>query len=141
VIWNDRTSQDIFLQRYSAAGVAVAGDQTSALNNVVSTGDQNSPTIGGSTAAGGSFVAAWVDGSSGHIRARLIGGATGFLFENIDGQSDEFQADLGTDSTRTRANPAVVVGGAGPFIAIGWEDKGPGGSVGILTRRFPLPSN
>lgn len=138
VVWNDRNSQDIFLQRFSASAQPVAGDQTSALNNVVSSGDQNAPTIGASSAAGGSFVAAWADGGTGHIRARLIGGASGFLFNNVDGQSDEFQASVADG--HTRANPAVAVGGSGPFVAIGWEDR-TAGSPGIYVRRFPLPGN
>ncbi|MEO7111124.1 MAG: hypothetical protein ABI183_11860, partial [Polyangiaceae bacterium] len=137
VVWEDGTSQDIFVQRYSAAGVAVAGDQATAINDLVTTGNQNAPTI----AAGSNFfVAAWADDSTGHIRARLLGKSAGFLFDNVDGQSDEFQADTGADSSRQRANPTAAVGGAGPFIAIGWEDKGPGGVPGIYTRRFPLPA-
>ncbi len=135
VVWEDGTSQDIFMQRYSASGVAVAGDQAAAVNNVISTGNQSAPTI----AAGSNFfVAAWADGSTGHIRARLIGESSGFLFNNINGQADEFQASLNDGAQR--ANPTAAVGGSGPFIAIGWEDKGPGDPTGIYTRRFPLPS-
>ncbi|MEO8877886.1 MAG: hypothetical protein ABI461_19990, partial [Polyangiaceae bacterium] len=92
-----------------------------------------------STAAGGSFVAAWLDASSGDIRARLIGGASGFLFNNVDGQSDEFKASA--EDGRQRANPTAAVGGAGPYITIGWEDTTPDANAGIYTRRFPLPSN
>lgn len=138
IVWNDRTSQDIFLQRYSASGTAVAGDQSSALNNVVTDGDQNAPTIAACAPGGGSFVTAWADGASGHIRARFAGGSSGFLFNNVDGQADEFQASL-TDG-HARQNPAAVVGGSGPFVAIGWEDQS-GKIPGIYVRRFPLPSN
>ena len=139
IVWNDRNSQDIFLQRYSASAQPVTGDQTSALNNLVTSGDQNAPTIAASSAAGGSYVTAWADGSSGHIRARLVGGNAGFLFNNVDGQSDEFQASL--QDGRTRANPVAIVGGSGPFVAIGWEDNTADKNSGIYVRRFPLPSN
>lgn len=136
VVWEDGTSQDIFMQRYSAAGVAVSGDQVSAINNLVSTGNQTAPTI----AAGSNFfVAAWEDDSAGHIQARLLGESAGFLFNNINGQSDEFQVDLGAAGAGPRANPTAAVGGAGPYISFGWEDKGTG-APGIYARRFPLPS-
>ncbi|MGH7328483.1 MAG: hypothetical protein ACREJX_09045, partial [Polyangiaceae bacterium] len=139
IVWNDRNSQDIFLQRYSASAQPITGDQTSALNNLVTSGDQNAPTIAASSAAGGSYVSAWVDGGSGHIRARLIGGSANFLFNNVDGQSDEFQASLADG--RTRGNPAAAVGGSGPFVAIGWEDNTADAKSGIYVRRFPLPAN
>ena len=139
IVWNDRTSQDVFLQRYSASGTAVAGDQSTALNNLVTEGDQNAPTITACTAGGGSFVAAWADGASGQIKARFPGGSSGFLFNNVDGQSDEFQASVDDAGSHNRQNPAAVVGGSGPFVAIGWEDQA--GTPGIYVRRFPLPSS
>lgn len=136
VVWNEQSSQNIFLQRFTASAQPVAGDQASSINNLV-TGGQNTPTIAAS--ASGSFVAAWVDSTSGAVRARFIGGSSGFLFDNVDGQSDEFQASLA--DSRTRANPAAVIGGAGPYVTIGWEDTTADANAGIYTRRFPLPSN
>jgi hypothetical protein len=71
------------------------------------------------------------------VRARFLGGAGGFLFNNVTGQASEFQASRADG--RTRDAPALAVGGAGPYVVIGWEDKTAGGA-GIVARRFPLPS-
>ena len=91
----------------------------------------------GTPAAGGSYVVAWLDAGSSHVRARMLGGSAGFLFNNVNGQSTEFQASR--SDNRTRANPVVAAGGSGPFVAIGWEDKSASGA-GIVVRRFPLPT-
>jgi hypothetical protein len=131
-------NSDIFAQRYGANTMAIAGDQSAKINNVVADGDQNSPVIAASTAVGGSFVAAWTDAPTGHIRARLLGGTGGFLFNNVDAQNGEFQASVADG--RTRANPTAVVGGAGAAVAIGWEDNTNDGRAGVYGRRFPLPS-
>ncbi len=135
VTWN--SGGDIFVQRYDPKGAKTPGDQASPVNDVVKDGEQVTPSIAGTTAAGGSYAVVWLDASSSHIRGRMLGGSAGFLFNNVTGQSSEYQASR-VDG-RTRANPAVVAGGSGPFIAIAWEDKSATGS-GIVARRFPLPS-
>jgi hypothetical protein len=127
---------DIFLQRYAANGSKVAGDQAAPINDLVK-GSASAPVIASMPSGGGAFAIAWLDGVSGHVRARLAGGASGFLFNNVDGQPTEFQASL-TDG-RQRDNPAIAVGGAGQFLAIGWEDKSPNPGSGIIARRFPVP--
>ena len=131
---------DIFLQRYDAKGSKIAGDQSVAINDVVKDGEQNTPSIAGTTAVGGSYVAVWLDAASSNVQGRMLGGSAGFLFNNVNGQSSEFQASR--SAGRERANPVVTSGGAGPFVAIGWEDKTSGGTPGsgIIARRFPLPS-
>lgn len=131
-------NSDIFVQRYGSNTMPTSGDQSARINNLVADGDQSSPVIAASTAVGGSFVVAWTDAASGHIRARLVGGSSGFLFNNVDAQNGEFQASV--DDGRTRANPAAVVGGAGAAVAIGWEDNTSDGRAGVYGRRFPLPS-
>ncbi len=128
---------DVFAQRYDAKGAKISGDQASAINDVVKDGDQMTPSIASTTSAGGSYVVAWLDAGTSHVRARMLGGSSGFLFNNVNGQSSEFQASR--TEGRTRANPAVTSGGSGPFVAIGWEDKSSMGA-GIIVRRFPLPS-
>jgi hypothetical protein len=133
VAWADHgTAQgaDIFVQRYDANVVPVAGDQTTAINDVVTAGDQVTPAIAGTTAAGGSFVAAWLDVASGQVRGRVLDGTTGFDFNPVDGTASEFQASIAAG--QQRENPVVVVGGAGPWAAIGWDV---GGVVSV--RRFP----
>lgn len=135
VTWN--AGGDIFVQRYDAKGVKVAGDQTTAVNDIVKDGDQTTPSVAGTPAAGGSYAVVWLDASSSHVRGRMLGGSSGFLFNNVTGQSSEYQAS--SADGRTRANPVVVAGGSGPFIAIAWEDNSATGS-GIVARRFPLPS-
>lgn len=135
VVWS--SVSDIFVQRYDTKGAKIAGDQTSPVNDVVKTGDQVTPAIGATSAVGGSYTVAWVDATSGNVNARMLGGTSGFLFNNVNGQSTEFQASRSTD--RTRANPAVASGGSSPFVAISWEDKTAPGA-GIVARRFPLPT-
>jgi hypothetical protein len=135
VTWS--SGGDVFVQRYDATGAKIPGDQASPVNDVVTDGDQITPAIAGTPAAGGSYTVAWLDVSSNHIHARHLGGTAGFLFNNVNGQSSEFQASR-TES-RTRANPAVAAGGSGPFVGIAWEDKS-GTGAGIVARRFPLPS-
>jgi hypothetical protein len=134
VVWS--TGGDIFLQRFDAKGQPIAGDQAQPLNDLVIEGDQTQPTIASTPTAGGSYVVAWHDASTGHIRARVVGGSSGFLFNNVNGQSSEFQASR--EDGRSRAHPILAVGGAGPFIAIGWEDRSATGA-GVVVRRFPLP--
>ncbi len=128
---------DIFMQRYDAKGSKIAGDQSVAINDVVKDGEQNTPSIAGTTGVGGSYVAVWLDVGSNNVNGRMLGGSAGFLFNNVNGQATEFQASR--SAGRERANPVVTSGGAGPYVAIGWEDKTSPGA-GIIARRFPLPS-
>jgi hypothetical protein len=140
VVWADHGASggaDIFVQRYDKDLNKVPNDQAVRLNDAVSAGDQVSPVVAGSAAAGGSFVVAWVDNGAGHVRARLLDSAGGFFYNNVDGQNGEFQASI--SSSHTRANPTVAVGGAAPAIAIGWEDR-TSGNPGIFVRRFPVPT-
>ena len=127
---------DIFVQRYDAKGAKIAGDQSAAINDIVKAGDQTTPSIAGTSAATGSYIVVWLDAASSNVQGRLLGGTAGFLFNNVNGQSTEFQASRSTN--RVRANPTVVAGGSGPFVAIAWEDKTSPGA-GIVARRFPLP--
>jgi hypothetical protein len=138
IAWNDRGSTDIFVQRYGADTRPLADDQTTRINDVVFEGDQSAPFIASGTQAGGSYAVAWVDGASGHVRARLAGGTKGFLFNSVDAQLGEFQASA--SDGRVRANPTVAIGGSGPFIAIGWEDTTSATTSGIQARRFPVPN-
>ncbi len=139
VVWSDHAAgngADIVGQRYTATRAKVAGDQSAPINTTVQ-GDQLTPRIAGMNAAGGSFAVAWLDNQTRHVRARLLGGASGFLFNNVDGQNVDFQASVADG--RPRAEPTVAVGGAGPSIAIGWTDQGTVAPFGIVGRRFPVP--
>lgn len=130
---------DVFVQRYDAKGGKIPGDQSSPVNDVVKDGTQSEAAIAGSTAADGSYVVAWLDEASGHVRARNLGGSAGFLFNNVNGQSTEYQASA--EDGRSRATPVVASGGSGPFVAIGWVDTTKQVNVaGIVVRRFPAPS-
>lgn len=128
----------VFVQRFDAKGAKIGGDQSQPIDDGGDAGGQTGVAIAGTPAAGGSYVVAWIDGATNHARARFLGGSTGFLFNNVDGQSTSFQASI--SEGRTRANAAVAVGGSEPFVAIGWEDKGAAPNAGIVARRFPLPS-
>ncbi len=135
VVWSK--DGDIFVQRFDDRAIPIADDQAQPINDVSIDGEQTQPTIAATPAAGGSYVVAWHDANTGHIRARFLGGSSGFLFNNVNGQSTEFQASR-VDG-RDRAAPVAAVGGSGPFVAIGWEDKS-SDNAGIVVRRFPLPS-
>jgi hypothetical protein len=128
---------DVFVQRFSASGVAVDGDTSAPVTDLSSAGDQTAPTVAPLTSDGGSFAVAWVDGPSGQIFARYLGGSGGFLYNNVDGQDHEFAASIATG--RTRAEPTIAAGGAGPYVAFGWQDTTTTGTPGIYARRFPLP--
>ena len=82
-----------------------------AINDVVTAGDQITPTIAGSSAAGGRSSPHGSTHRPGDVRARVLGGTNGFLFNPIDGQATEFKASLAANVNR--ANPMVAVGGAG----------------------------
>jgi len=137
VAWADhgQNGADIVVQRYDATGAPVPGDSTTPINDLVADGDQVTPAIAGS-ATNAFFAVAWIDTPSGHVRARLLDASSGFDFNNVDGQNDEFQASVADG--RTRVSPSVAIGGSGPFIAIGWADTTTG-DPGIYGRRFPLP--
>lgn len=141
VVWSDHTAArgaaDIMMQRYAADVSKVSGDQNTAVNTTLK-GDQTSPQIASTTGGSGSFVIVWLDTGAKDVRARLAGGKSGFLFNNVDGQPNDFRVSIA--SGRPRANPTVVVGGAGPSIAIGWEDTAASAPYGILARRFPIPT-
>ncbi len=128
---------DVFVQRFSAAGVPVAGDTSAPVTDLSSAGDQTEPTVAPLTSDGGSFAVAWADGPSGQIYARYLGGSGGFLYNNVDGQDHEFAASIATG--RTRAEPTIASGGAGPYVAFGWQDTTASATPGIYARRFPLP--
>ena len=140
VVWSDHGAQngaDIVLQRFGADAKRVAADQSAPVNTTLA-GDQLAPQIAAMTAVSGSFAVVWLDANTKHVRARLAGGSEGFLFNNVDGQAGDFQASIADG--RTRANPAVTVGGVGPSIAIGWEDSSAAAPYGIIARRFPVPT-
>jgi hypothetical protein len=143
VSWIDSGAQSgagVFVQRFGADGTAAKGDQAVRINT--NAGAQASSAMGAGAAAGGFFVTAWVDQASGHVYARLLGGTSGFLFNNVSGQDDGFQVSQ-TDG-RQRSNPAIAVGGASPFVAIAWQDDTTGladpNFAGIWARRFPVPA-
>lgn len=135
VVWSK--NGDIFVQRYDARGVAIAGDQEQPVNDLVTQGEQNQPAIASTPGVGGSYVVAWRDARSGEIHARFLGGSGGFLPNNVNGDVTEFVASRAAN--HDRATPIVAVGGSAPFVAIGWEDKS-SQSPGIVVRRFPIPS-
>lgn len=136
VTWN--AGGDVFVQRFDAKGSKIAGDQANPVNDVVKDGDQTTPSIAGTTGAGGSYVVAWLDAGTSRVQARMMGGTSGFLFNHVNGQSTEFTASR--VESRTRGNPVVAAGGSKPYVVIGWEDKTSPGA-GIVVRRFPLPED
>lgn len=145
VIWRDSGSGAIYAHRYTSALMPVTGETGpgAQVNDVTKADSSDEPALAAGSGAGGAyFAAAWVDRVTGHVRGRFLDGATGFLFNPVDGQVSEFQVTRTDPSTPAdRHNPAIVIGGSSPYVAIGWEDNsGAGtGDKGIFARRFPVP--
>ena len=134
VTWH--SGGDVLFQRFDSSGKPIAGDQDAPLNTT-GTGtaiDQRSPVA---AAGSGFFLVAWeVAGPSGNdIAARFIGGATGFGYNSVSGQNDEFVA---TDAKirGDRRRPAVALGS---YAVVGWEDVS-ADHHGVFVRRFPAPT-
>lgn len=150
VVWSDSGASPagIFVQRYLPGLMPVMGDQSKRINDAGSAAAAcTSPVIGAGSGADAFYVAAWLNGSNNHVHARFLDGTGGFLFNPVDGQSSEFQASRADSSGR--ANVTVAVGGAAPYVAIGWEsvEGGPsplgtptGGVPAVWARRFPVPT-
>lgn len=124
-----RSGGDVFLQRFSSANAPNDEDRGGPVNTTAD-GDQGAPVIAAAS-SGDFFILAWESGNE--IRARFAARATGFLFNNLTGQNDDFVATASATSPR---RPAVAVG---EQVAIGWDDLG-AASPGVFVRRFPLPN-
>jgi hypothetical protein len=127
------SDSDVFIQRIDASGTLVAGDTTAPINSVTD-GEQANPAV--STGLGDVFVVAWENQPAGEIWARFVGGSTGFVFNNVNGQNSDFLASAAGVSG-ARRKPVVAAGGDG-YIAMGWEDQS-AAHTGVFVRRFPLP--
>jgi hypothetical protein len=148
VVWSDTGAPGIFVQRYGPNLAMIAGDQAKAINDTDAGSAKKpciSPTIGVGSGADAFYAVAWINTANNHVYARFLDGKGGFLFNPVDGQASEFQASRAESSGR--ANPTVAVGGAGPYVAIGWESAeggpsalgAPTGGTAIWGRRFPVP--
>jgi len=136
VVWHNEGK--IYFQRFDATQQKVSGDQDSALT--VSSPVATFPVVAASPAeAGSSFAAAW-SADDGTIWARFIGADTGFGYNSVTGQNDDFLAshpDVTGNDVGLRSRPTVAIGGGG-HVAIGWQNLGPN-NPGVFVRRFPLP--
>jgi hypothetical protein len=137
IAWADhgQNGADIVVQRYDESGAPLPGDSSTPINDLVTAGDQTTPSIAGGS-SGAFFAVDWIDVPSGHVRARLLDASSGFDFNNVTGSEDEFQVSLATGDMR--ANPVVAIGGSGPYVAFAWEDP-TASPPGIYARRFPAP--
>jgi hypothetical protein len=159
VVWIDTGAPGgagVFVQRFDRNLVPVPMDQAKRINDLTQDATcAQSTIVSGSSGADSFFAAAWVNTTTGHVHARFIDATSGFLFNPVTGQSSEFQASR--DDGPTRANPTIAIGGAGPYVAIGWEDNSgtatgtkcngtitmgapPASCKGIFARRFPVPT-
>ncbi len=126
VAW--RSGSDVYFQRYAADDTPTSGDQDAALQT--GGGAPATPTIEGDSGAG-YFVVAWAAGDA--VRARFAGASSGFLFNPVSGQNDDFAV---TSGATTPSVPAVALGA---FVAVGWSEQG-GAAPGIYARRLPVPA-
>jgi hypothetical protein len=126
-----RSGGNIFFQRFLSSDAKIAGDQDAPLA-VSPAADEAAPAVAGA-ASGDFFVVAWQTGNQ--IRARFAGKAEGFLFNNVTGQNDDFDATINAGAGAPRA-PTIATG---DIVVIGWEDQS-AAVPGVLVRRFPLPN-
>jgi hypothetical protein len=134
VVWHG--GGDVHFQRFDAKGQPVGGDQDAPLNTtgMGSAINQQNPAV---TGGNGFFLVAWeVAGASGNdIAARFVGGQSGFGFNSVSGQNDEFVAG-DAKVPGDRHGPAVALGS---FAVVGWEDRS-AAHHGVFARRFPAPT-
>ncbi|MFO0762310.1 MAG: hypothetical protein U0359_38075 [Byssovorax sp.] len=136
VVW--RSAGDIYFQRFGGNGLPIGQDQDHPIH-VDTSGDQQRPAAAASVGYGDFFTVAWEsvkDGGASNIMARFVGGTSGFRFNSVTGQNDEFSATQAS-VTGVRHLPAVAIGGGG-YVAIGWQDDSDA-HPGVYVRRFPLP--
>jgi hypothetical protein len=138
VVWH--TQDDIWFQRYDAGGNPVPNDQSAPLNTTGALDETNQqhPAV---TGANGYFVVAWespnlMNPASGSIYARFVGATSGFGYNSVSGQNDDFSA-VDPSVSGDRYAPAVAMSA---YVAIGWEDHATG-HPGIYVRRFPPPAD
>lgn len=124
VVW--RSDGNVFFQRFTLDGSAIAGDQDAAAHAAVD-GAKAAPAVAGS---GDVYAVAWEDGAA--LRGRLLGGDGGFLFNAVTGQNDDFVI---TRSAVAPKKPAIALGS---YLVFGWEDLS-APAPGLYVRRFPLP--
>jgi hypothetical protein len=137
VAFNDaRTVADpnVLVQRFTAAGRKVAGDQMAPIHPSV-TGTQNSAMIAALPAAGGSYVVGYVDGGK-NVLARYLGGNSGYLLSPTDGTEEPFA--ISRDASKERKELSIAVGGSPSAIAFSWTELS--SSARIMLRRIPMPT-
>jgi hypothetical protein len=137
VVWH--SAGDVWFQRFDATGNPAPDDQSAPLNTtgVMDMTEQQHPAAAG---ANGYFVVAWetpdtVNVGDGSISARFVGATTGFGYNSVSGQNDEFPA-VDPSTMGDRHAPAVAMSA---YTAIGWEDHSTG-HPGVYVRRFPPPA-
>ncbi|MBI4705488.1 MAG: hypothetical protein HY744_30710 [Deltaproteobacteria bacterium] len=137
VVW--RHAGQIYFQRYGTDGSAHADDQGAPLQ-VQNTSPAETPAVAAAGSVGSFFAVVWMipagDGTS-SVWGRFVGGESGFGYNSMTGQNDDFLASHPAIPTGFRRSPAVAVGGDG-FVAVGWQDESPA-HPGVYVRRFPLP--
>lgn len=137
VVW--RSAGDIYFQRYDAEGAPVPKDQDQPLH-LDTSGEQAHPAVSASVGYGDFFAVAWESSKApdtSDVVARFVGGSSGFRFNSVTGQNDEFSATQASIPEGVRRLPALTIGGGG-YVAIGWQDDSDL-HPGVYVRRFPLP--
>lgn len=141
VVWH--SGQDVYFQRFDGDGKAISPDDQSSPLNTTGAGDgtdQQNPAVAG---ASGFFTVVWEtpsaqDPTLGNVMARFVGAKSGFGYNSVSGQNDDFPATDPSFAT-DRHHPAVAMSAQSGFVAVGWEDHDKMRS-GIYVRRFPPPA-
>jgi hypothetical protein len=136
VTWH--SGGDVYFQRFAADDSTNPEDQASPIH-LLADGEQSAPAAAASEGFGEFFAVAWENQVDGSVWARFLGIESGFLFNSVTGQNDDFLASHPLPGVATvRRAPAVAIGGGG-FVAFGWQDDS-AVRPGLYVRRFPLPT-
>ncbi|MDB5872648.1 MAG: uncharacterized protein JWQ07_2090 [Ramlibacter sp.] len=132
VVWQSfqmPDTTDIYLQRYTDAGVAVGGD---VLVNTVTTNAQAQPTV--TATAGGGFVVAWAS------QQEQSGGNFdyGVYLQRFDSQAQRLggETHVNNYSLLDQVHPGIAALAAGGFVVTWWSDAQSSAAPGIYSRMY-----
>src|SRR5690606_38811171 len=130
VLWTDQSGLDgssygIYMQRYSALGVALGGQQRV---NTTTSSQQELPTV---AAYDGGFVTAWAsysqDGSGWGIYAQRYA---------ADGTAAGSEFRVNTTTSGAQYEPAVAMLEGGGFVVTWRSDNQDGSGTGVYAQRY-----
>ena len=132
VVWrswlSDGSRENIFAQRYNAAGVAVGSEF---LVNTFTEGDQNSPAVAMDSSGG--FVVTWMS-------ADQDGSGFGVFGQRFAADGSTLGAEFRVNQTTqsTQSDPSIAKHSSGSFIVTWSSFEQDGSSGGVFAQRFDM---